>query len=243
MTEYDDLMARAADYLDVIEPESFDGETFYATHPDEDTPLTIMAFFPNGTVERVLFTSPEYEVVDYGTEATRRDENDPEWLGSYHTEADAEAALQVARDDADDERDDDDGWGPRFQIRDLSDYELPEWFKTARVEVGYHRSDGWRGYTTFTAPEGWVEYAGGWVTGYPDETTRRKLDAAEIHNGLYDGTLTAPVPILWCFGYTSNVFSQISDVFVPDGAGDIVDAWLDGLDSDVDAEAFNRAFS
>jgi hypothetical protein len=131
----------------------------------------------------------------------------------------------------------------RFSVESVNWMEHPVWFDEARVGMGWNQTDGWRGHTTFTPPEGWETLTYGWVTGYPDETVGHKVTASDVFQDLTeDSDVVAPVPILWCFGTTSNVFSTSSNVMIPEGTADEVNAWLDGM-TGVTAVDFDRAFS
>jgi len=234
----------------IIEYDDWHDDTTWLTFDDDEHPNTLVAFFPTGRKQVVKFVNQGFEVRDRGEDIGSRDQDQGEWISSHDSEDDAVKALTVLRGEhglakatsygwvlSDDENED-----PRFVIDSLEDRERPAWFDEVQVEAGYKHTDGWRGYTTFEPGDGWTALTGGWVTGYPDETVRHKADAADVYQALYGGGLVAPIPMLWCFGVTSNVFSTSVDVFVPNGSEDLVNAWLDGLDMTT-AERFDRAFT
>lgn len=109
------------------------------------------------------------------------------------------------------------------EIFDAEDESYPEPVKSQ----GYHRTDGWRGYTTFEFLEGFETVESGWVTGYPDETTRRKADIGELFESLKSGELVPPVALYWVFGITSNVFSVACDIVVRSEDREQLEAWLE----------------
>ena len=167
-------------------------ETIYLTHPDDESPDSLIYFDPDGDTTVVRLSS-EYD--------------------------------------------------PRFYVNDCLDQDmLPDWLVDGEFGSRYVRTDAWRGYTQVTHNELWEEYTGGWVTGFPDEYTSYKMTAADLHNGLHDGTIDhPPFPIVWFFGITSNVFSQTSDILIPAGKSDEFEAWLKTVD--FDPEAVQHAFN
>jgi len=87
-------------------------------------------------------------------------------------------------------------------------------------------TDAWRGYSSFDWLEGFETVECGWVTGFPDETTRRKADLAELFEDIRSGELVPPVALYWVFGQTSNVFSIACDIVVKSEDREQLDAWL-----------------
>lgn len=93
----------------------------------------------------------------------------------------------------------------------------------------YVRTDGWRGYQAVDFHDGWTQVSSGWVTGYPDDSTKRKADIAELYEQLYDGELTPPVEVWWVFAITSNVFSTACDIVCRSAELPILEAWLETI--------------
>jgi len=254
------------DLRTIIDPAGWSDEPSYRVWSDDDTPSTVHAFFPfdpdypdTEHVETVVVSSPRFRIVDRGEDHTDIEDwiqedrpyedvdyfDDERVAYRFLRRKQTEHGLATITKDGWKVLDDEDD-NPRFILEDVNDVdEVPPWFDEVGIRIGYRSTDGWRGHTTFDVGAGWHEYAGGWVTGYPDQYTQHKMDAVTIHNALHQGTIRPPVPILWCFGVTSNVFSTVSDVFIPDGADDIIQEWLNGLADDlgVDDESFGRAFS
>jgi len=126
-----------------------------------------------------------------------------------------------------------DEWGDRYTTKfdedftywsdeDCADDEYPE-------PVGsqsYTRTDGWRGYYESHIAEGFVEIAGGWVTGFPDDTVSRKLTVAEFYGGLVAGDFEAPKDLYWVFSPTSNVFSTTCKIACRVEDKEEIENWL-----------------
>lgn len=91
----------------------------------------------------------------------------------------------------------------------------------------YHRTDAWRGYMEFDWLEGFETVECGWVTGYPDETTKRKADIGELFADLKASKLITPVRLFWVFTPTSNVFSTACDIVVTSKDREQLEAWLE----------------
>ena len=203
-------------------------ETFYLIHQDDENPDTFIHFDPYDEITVVKLSSPRYAIWDedeqYHIEHSDDEDAIYELLESLRTEHDDEA-------------------GDRLYINDTRDYDMePDWFDDGGFGSKYVRTDGWRGYTQVTHNDTWEEYAGGWVTGYPDEYTSYKMTAADLHNALYAGELEAPFPIVWFFGITSNVFSQTSDILIPAGRKTEFETWLAGV-AGLDPEKVQHAFN
>jgi len=94
----------------------------------------------------------------------------------------------------------------------------------------WKNTDGWRGYTDWELKEGFIEVADGWITGFPDRTTERKIELAEIFDKLKAGEIKPPCKIYWIFGITSNVFSTASSVVIENGNEEIIEKWLQKID-------------
>ncbi len=114
---------------------------------------------------------------------------------------------------------------------------LPEPIKSQE----WIKSDGWRGYTDWKLNEGYIKVADGWITGHPDEYTRRKLELGEYFDDLVKGKITPPVPIYWVFGITSNIFSQTSCIVIKKTNKEAVAEWLEKINGGLEefAEKFN----
>lgn len=237
------------DEFSIIEyDDDFEASTNIA-FSDDTQPNSVVAFFPDGRHQDVTISTHECDLFDRG-----EDPDNPsapgEWIKSFRTHKEGSTALFNARmehglihsHDYDYVVNRGELLHPRFYIDSLDQLARPKWFKDARVVFGYQSTDAWRGYSTFEAPSGWTTLTHGWVTSWPDETTRRKVDAIDVYEALYASDIVSPVPMLWCFGATSNVFSTSTEIMVPDGSEDLVNAWLDGLDM-TDAERFDRAFT
>jgi hypothetical protein len=115
--------------------------------------------------------------------------------------------------------------------------ELPEPIKAQK----WVNTDGWRGYTDWELAAGFAEYAGGWVTGYPDDTTKRKADLAEYFNALHAGAMKPPCIMYWVFGRTANIFSQSSAVIIRAEDAPLVDKWVAEINGG--AEEFKSKFN
>ena len=198
--------------------------TYHLIHADDDYPPVLIRFAPGEDTERVMFSQPRYELVD---------EDDGNWVASFDDEDAAYEARDVKnREHGIDPKTDE----PRFYVSDAYDNDTrPDWFHDGGFGAHWHRTDAWRGYSQVDYNDLWEPYAGGWVTGYPDDTTGYKMTAADLHNALWEGTIVPPFPVVWFFGVTSNVFSQSSDILIPAGKADEMDAWLETVDFDPEA--------
>jgi hypothetical protein len=96
------------------------------------------------------------------------------------------------------------------------------------------KTDGWRGYTDWELNEGWVDVAEGWVTGYPDETTQRKVELHDYFEKMLNGELIPPVEVWWFFGKTSNVFSTASKIVCRAGDLETLKEWLEEINEGVE---------
>lgn len=212
-------------------------------HDNDEAPSTLIRFMPDhDDSERILFSSPRFELNDEEGEVfeTSGDEED-----IYQQRDKARMDHDLATIDeygitATEEEEDE----PRFTVSDCMDRdEVPDWFTDGSFGTHYHHSDGWRGYSVVDYDHDiWEEFAGGWVTGFPDEATSHKMSAAELHNELYAGNITPPFPIVWFFGVTSNVFSMSSDILIPAGKSEEFETWINqvnGFDDEEIRHAFN----
>ncbi len=100
--------------------------------------------------------------------------------------------------------------------------ELPEPIKSQEWES----TDGWRGYTDWKLNDGFMEFAGGWVTDSPDASTAGKAELTEYFNDLHDGEIEPPCDLYWLFGNTSNVFSQMSMIIIKKEDEKLLEEWL-----------------
>lgn len=137
---------------------------------------------------------------------------------------------------------------------DIVDYDtdFPEWMsammKDDHVWDGrpYKHTDGWRGYYDFDAACDFetklVRIEDGWVTGWADEYTSRKLDALSFFDRLKElseegGEIPKGVTIYALFEPTSNVFSTACGIACPKDEEPAVRAWLrDTFGADVERE-------
>ena len=101
-------------------------------------------------------------------------------------------------------------------------------------------SDGWRGYTEWVLEDGYIKITDGWITGYPEETTRRKAELGEYFEELKNEKIKPPVPIYWIFGLTSNIFSQASCIVIKEKDQDAIEKWLLEINGGLDE--FSKKF-
>jgi len=124
--------------------------------------------------------------------------------------------------------------------QDFGDFEggdLPEPIKA----VKWVNTDGWRGYTNYEIVPGFEEIADGWVTGWPDETTKEKAELGDYYEQLKSGDLIPPVALYWVFGRTSNLFSTASSIYVRTDDKDKLAAWLEEVNGGLDE--FSKKFN
>lgn len=218
-------------------------ETIYLTHQDDEAPDSFIHFDPDGDTTIVRLSSVRFELFDedegYGVEHSN-DEDEIYRLRDKYRMDNELATLDEDGITAIGSEDDE----PRFYVNDCLDQDMqPDWLVDGEFGSTYVHTDAWRGYTRVTHNELWEEYTGGWVTGFPDESTTYKMTAADLHNGLFDGTITPPsFPIVWFFGITSNVFSQTSDILIPAGKSDEFETWLSEV-AGYSPEEVRHAFS
>ena len=96
-------------------------------------------------------------------------------------------------------------------------------------EEKWVNTGGYRGHTDWVLNDGFVEYSEGWVTGHPDETTKRKSELSELYDDLRTGKLVPPVTIWWVFGVTSNIFSTASSIIIKKKDMKKLDKWLESI--------------
>jgi hypothetical protein len=95
-------------------------------------------------------------------------------------------------------------------------------------------TEGSRGYTTWDLKEGYEKLAEGWMTGWPDDSVRRKLDFAEFCGRLEKGEITPPAPICMIFGVTANVYTTSTCIAVAAKDVEQIEKWLETVDESVD---------
>lgn len=246
----DDVMPEQnLDNFSIIEyDDDFESSTV-VTFVDDSAPNTVLAFFPDGQHQEVTISTHECELYDRGKDPDNPSTSD-EWVKSFTTHEQGLTALFDARLEHGLVHSENYGYvvdraeltHPRFYIDSLDHSQCPEWFLDVHITFGYKSTDAWRGHSTFKASRGWSTLVRGWVTSWPDDTTRRKVDAIDVYEALCAGDIIPPVPMIWCFGATSNVFSISTEIIIPDGSESLVNVWLDGLDITT-AERFDNAFT
>lgn len=132
--------------------------------------------------------------------------------------------------------------GDLFVVGDC-EYEVPDWFTQFIPEdwAGrkYVSSGGWRGfYSTFKTFQGVEELAGGWHTGWADETVSRKLKVGGLLANLETGDLVPPVPIYVLLEPTSNLFSTTTTIFTATKDVSVITEWLEQIGFSVDSLKF-----
>lgn len=122
-------------------------------------------------------------------------------------------------------------FGEYFAVDD--DFETPNWFRELFDKWegrNYKPTDAWRGhYETIDKFKDVKKIASGWITGMPDETTRRKAVFNGWAEDLAEGVIPTPYPIYFLVEPTSNVFSMGMDVFCKEKDYDNVISWLDEI--------------
>jgi len=96
-------------------------------------------------------------------------------------------------------------------------------------EEKWANTGGYHGHTDWVLNNGFVKYSEGWVTGYPDETTKRKAELSELYDDLRTGKLVPPVTIWWVFGVTSNIFSTSSSIIIKKKNMKKLNKWLESI--------------
>lgn len=123
---------------------------------------------------------------------------------------------------------------------DDNDGYFPEWFTELWKEGHrwdgrpYKHTDGWRGYydtdQMLDFENKLVKVEDGWVTGYPDETTRRKADFHDLFERLVElseaGEIPEGVTLFVLFEPTSNVFSTACGISCPKAEEEAVRSFL-----------------
>lgn len=206
-----------------------DEYTYHLTFDEDGSDPVVIRFAPDEETERVIFAQPRYAVWD---------ESSCEHVEWFNDRDGAEEHAGDLNDQVGSGSDD-----PQYWVQDAYENDSrPDWFHEGGFGAVWKSTDAWRGYTDPVYDDSiWEPYISGWVTGYPDEYTSYKMTAADLHNGLYDGSLIPPFPIVWFFGVTSNVFSQVSDILIPVGKADEFEAWLGTVN--FDPEAVQHAFN
>ena len=120
-------------------------------------------------------------------------------------------------------------FGDQFALDD--DGEVPSWFTDLFDKWdgrNYQKTDGWRGYyDSIKQFKGVTEIAGGWTTGWADETTQRKATFNAWGEEVADGVIPTPYEIYFLAEPTSNAFSIAVTVFCKDKDTENVIQWLD----------------
>jgi|JI10StandDraft_1071094.scaffolds.fasta_scaffold80819_5 hypothetical protein len=94
-------------------------------------------------------------------------------------------------------------------------------------------SDSWRGYHQ-TNIVGWYEIADGWTTGWPDDSTARKVTLNDFIEAMIVGGNTPPVDVCIILDSTSNVFSTAVGIHVKDHDAEALQTWLSAGALDLD---------
>jgi len=98
----------------------------------------------------------------------------------------------------------------------------------------WKHTGGYHGYTAFEFLDGFEVVMDGWVTGWPDETTKRKADIGQLFEDIKSGELPCPVRLFWVFGTTSNIFSIATDIVVASADRKQLEEWLVYVGNDVE---------
>ena len=89
----------------------------------------------------------------------------------------------------------------------------------------YTRTDGWRGYWSPEIADGYVDVASGWTTGrYDDVRWKHKFN--DLCDLILTGDIHCPVPVVFSFALTSNVFSVSADIIVRKRDVEAFEDWL-----------------
>jgi hypothetical protein len=106
-------------------------------------------------------------------------------------------------------------------------------------EEKWKSTSAWRGYTYWEYNEDFEVIEEGWVTGYPDSTTQRKIKLSDLYDKIRNEEVHPPCQMWWLFGLTSNVFSQSSDLIVRSENKAEFLAWLVNLGFSIDKLHYN----
>lgn len=217
-----------------------DMDTSYLVLPDDEYPPSVTMFEPDYNAHRVVFSMHRFGLFDEDEGYCVEEFDSERRAYDARNAAMIEAGLATMVDGEftiTDEYDE-----PRFHVEDAQWMDsAPSWFFDGEFGCVYIHTDGWRGYSQVTHNDQWEAYAGGWVTGYPDDSTQYKVVAGTLLEALSTGYITPPFPIVWFFGVTSNVFSTSSDLLVPAGLSDEFEAWLASVN--FDPEEVSHAFN
>lgn len=107
-------------------------------------------------------------------------------------------------------------------------------FPAPVVDVVYHSTDAWRGYYEPSFEDGWVDFARGWATGWPDETVSHKVQFNELMERLNRGDIVPPCELVFVFCHSSNVFSTGVDAVVREEDEPLLMAWLAEVGCDIE---------
>ena len=92
----------------------------------------------------------------------------------------------------------------------------------------WHSTGGWRGYYQSPVKDGYVVLTEGWATGYPDETTSRKVKLFNLVEWLEQEGEYAPRQGLWILiEPTSNIFSQSMTILCAEADVEDICEWLE----------------
>ena len=95
------------------------------------------------------------------------------------------------------------------------------------AELSWHSTGGWHGHEEFTFGEKFEVVDGGWVTGYPDSSTRRKVAVSNIYEAMRSGEVVPPMTVYFVLATTSNLFSLALDIVIPKGEKEAFLEWLE----------------
>lgn len=90
----------------------------------------------------------------------------------------------------------------------------------------YVKTDGWRGYWDVEVNENYVQYASGWSTGRWDDVSY-KHNFNDLCDAIQSGNILAPVPVIFAFGLTSNVFSLSTDIILRKNDVEQFESWVE----------------
>lgn len=96
-------------------------------------------------------------------------------------------------------------------------------------EECYKHTSAWRGYTYWIYEDGFELVEDGWITGYADSTTQRKVELSDLYDMIRNKEAYPPCDMWWLFGVTSNIFSQSSDIVIRFKDKEIFISWLETL--------------
>ena len=104
--------------------------------------------------------------------------------------------------------------GVQFYGHQFEEIDVLEDLPTPIKALVWKKTDAWRGYQDWVLEKGFEELSDGWITGWPDETTQRKVELSDIFESTTKQGVKPPCSLWWIFGITSNVFSQSSALII-----------------------------